>query len=255
MILALDIGNTNTRMGLVDADGSISASWNVTTSKTETSDEAYVRLLQLLEAFAPDAQVDDAIVASVVPPITEAWASACKRISGRRTLVVGPGVKTGVKTKYGDPSTIGADRICDFIAAKHEYGSPCVIVDTGTATNIEVLDEEGAFCGGIIAPGLTISSEALARSASKLPHVELDIPDSVLGRNTRETMQIGLVMGEVARVDGLVHMVWDELGYTTDVVATGGAADTLARRSSTIKHVDQDLTLKGLALLYAKNRG
>ncbi len=241
------------RLGLIDEDG-IVYSWNVTTSKTCTADEAYLQLTNMLETFAPGETFVDSIIASVVPPITSAWAKACERVSGRRGLIVGPGIKTGIKMTYANAGDVGADRIADFIAASATYGCPCVIVDLGTATNIEVLDKDGAFCGGIIAPGLTVSANALSNSASKLPQIDLKAPDSVLGRNTREAMQIGIMLGEVGRVDGLVNMVWDELGYKTHVVATGGAAEIIASRSKTIEQVDEELTLKGLALLYAKNR-
>lgn len=171
-----------------------------------------------------------------------------------QALVVGPGLKTGLKMRYNDPGQLGADRIADLVAAKGSYAHPLIVVDFGTTTNFEVVDPEGAFIGGAIAPGLKLCAKALADAAARLPVVELIAPASMVGKNTREAMQAGIVMGEIARIDGLIDLMWGELGYETDVVATGSDADMLAALSKRIRRVDEHLTLRGLALLHAMNR-
>ncbi|WP_241156582.1 MULTISPECIES: type III pantothenate kinase [unclassified Adlercreutzia] len=197
----------------------------------------------------------DGIVSSVVPPLTDVWVEAASRLCGRAPLVVGPGLKTGLKMSYSDPGEVGADRVADMVAAKELYGAPAVVVDLGTTTNIEVLDARSAFAGGIIAPGLRLSAEALATAAARLPMVEVKAPASVVGRSTREAMQAGIVMGEVARIDGLIDMVWAEMGCErTTVVLSGRDAGALGALMRHDVVVEPALTLKGLVLLHAANR-
>ncbi len=262
-VLAVDLGNSETNLGLF-LDGELAATWTATTPERLTTDEAravatsFLHLVEeegLLGAGRVPVQLDDGIVASVVPDLTDAWAAALNRMSGRRPLAVGPGLKTGLKMRYNDPGELGADRVADLVAAKAFYACPFIVVVFGTTTNFEVVDRDGSFVGGIIAPGLKLSAKALADAAARLPMVDVKAPPAIVGKNTREAMQAGIVMGEVARIDGLVDMAWDELGYETDVVATGSDASVLAALSRRVRHVDEHLTLRGLALIHALNRG
>lgn len=262
LVLTVDLGNSETDLGLF-ADGELTATWTATTPERLTADEAWavvasfihlVEDAELLGAGRGPVRLDDGIVASVVPDLTDSWVVALNRLSGRRPLVVGPGLKTGLKMRYNDPGELGADRVADLVAAKDAYASPFIVVDFGTTTNFEIVDREGAFVGGIIAPGLKLSAKALSEAAARLPTVDVKAPASIVGKNTREAMQAGIVMGEVARIDGLVDMTWDELGYETDVVATGSDASVLAALSQRVQHVDEHLSLRGLALLHALNR-
>ncbi len=200
------------------------------------------------------AAVDDVILASVVPSLTGAWREAAEHLCGLAPVVVGPGVKTSLPMRYDNPAEVGADRVADAVAALAEFGAPVVVVDLGTATNIEVIDEDGAFRGGIIAPGLATSASALFSRAARIPQSDLAAPKSVIGTNTADAVRSGLVCGEAAKVDGLVHHIFRELGYEAPVVATGGFAQMIGELSRVITHVDQALTLKGLRLIYAKNR-
>lgn len=253
MLLTIDIGNAKSHVGVFDG-AELAASWMVTTNDSFTTDEAYIATRNLLASMPQVPNVEAAIIASVVPQVTESWAEACRRLTGARAFIVGPGLKTGIKMHYNDPAEIGADRIADFVAAKAAYPAPFVIVDFGTATNIEVSDREGSFIGGIIAPGLDASARTLADSAAQLFRVNLQMPASVVGKNTRTAIQSGILRGEIARIDGLVQMIWDELGYQTEVVATGGLGEFLWNQTKTIGHYDADLTLKGLQKLYELNR-
>lgn len=251
-VLTVDVGNTSTGFGLFE-DGGLAASWTVATRERTTADEALVTLSGLLSLRGHGAPVD-AVLSCVVPDLTAVWASALSTVCGRRPFVVGPGLKTGLKMRYNDPAEIGPDRIADLVAAKADHGYPIVVVDLGTTTNFEVLDAEGAFVGGILAPGLELSARAASQAAARLPVVELRAPRSVLGKSTREAMQSGMVLGEVARIDGLVDMIWAELGYSTDVVATGDGAEGMAALSKRIDRADGALTLRGLYRIYEKNR-
>lgn len=258
MILAVDVGNTHTNLGLFEGD-ELAASWTLSTRKQTTPDEVLVALAGVMSLRGHAAQdalaVDGAVLSCVVPDLAPAWRAVLARVSGERPLVVGPGLKTGLKMKYNDPGEIGSDRIADLVAAKECHGAPVVVVDLGTTTNFEVLDDTGAFVGGIIAPGLDAAARAVSREAARLPEVEVRPPRSVIGKNTREAMQAGIVLGEAARIDGLVDLIWAELGYETKVVATGDGADSLAAISKRIGCTDPALTLAGLNLLYRRNRG
>lgn len=261
-VLAVDIGNTVTRFGLFDA-GALCATWSVTTPDRMTADEAHLAIAGFLTMMShrveePDtASVKhprDAIISCVVPDMTDAWVAALHASCGRRPLVVGPGLKTGIKMRYDDPSEVGSDRIADLVCAKATYGAPLVVVDLGTTTNFEIVDQDGTFAGGLIAPGLALSAKALAQAAARLPVIEIKAPATIIGKNTREAMQAGIVMGEAARIDGLVDLVWGELGYETGIVVTGadaGAIAALLRHEATS---DDTLTLRGLHLLYEMNR-
>ena len=253
MILAVDIGNTQTVLGLIE-DGVIDTRWRVATDPTLTADEIRVKIAGLLALDGrswPD--VERVVVCSVVPVLTAAYAELAERATDASALVVGPGVKTGMPVAYENPHEVGADRIANAIAAVAEHGAPVMIVDFGTATTLDVVDASGAYLGGAIAPGVETSAEALFRRAARLSAVDLDTPTHVIGRNTRESVQAGLLLGEAAMVDGLVRRAWLELGAECPVIATGGLAHRMAPLCEVIGIVDEDLTLKGLAAVWERN--
>lgn len=270
-VLAVDVGNTVTRFGLL-VENELVASWEFATKDRMTPDEARLDIANFffmierdhrLGRAAADAlfaargetapSIDDAILSSVVPDLTDAWVAALTVECGRKPFVVGPGLKTGLKMRYNDPSEVGSDRVATLVAAREAYGFPLVVVDLGTTTNFDVLDADGAFAGGVIAPGIALSASALAQAAARLPVIEIKVPPSVIGKSTREAMQAGVVLGEVARIDGLVDAIWSELGCSTKVVATGAQAGTVAALSSRIECADEQLVLRGLGLLHALN--
>ena len=253
MILAVDIGNTQTVIGLI-ADGSIDSRWRVSTDPTMTADEIRVKIggLLALDGHARG-DIDGVVIASVVPTLTAAYEELAERMTGVQPLVVGPGLKTGLAVAYENPREVGADRIVNAVAAIAMHGAPVIVVDFGTATTLDVVDDTGAYLGGAIAPGIETSAEALFRRAARLSAVDLEPPTHVIGRNTRESVQAGLLFGEAARVDGLVRRTFAELGYDCPVVATGGLAERMAPLCETITAVDVDLTLEGLALLWERN--
>ena len=227
-VLCVDVGNSDTNLGLF-VGGELEATWKVTTTERMTADEARMRMAGLFDMLERDGRraiCDDAVIASVVPGLTDAWVTATRALTGRRPLVVGPGVKTGVKMRYNDPGELGADRVADLVAARTAYTAPFIVVDLGTTTNFEVVDEGGSFVGGIIAPGVKLSAKALSDAAAQLAMVDLKAPASVVGKNTREAMQAGVVMGGGALIGGLPDMGWGEPGDETAVVAPGpgGAA-------------------------------
>ncbi len=252
-VLAVDVGNSVTNLGLL-RDGNLFATWTATTCERMTADEARACIALFLDTVEDAPDVDDGIVASVVPNLTDAWTRAVQAVSGRRPLVVGPGLKTGVKMRYNDPAELGADRVADLAAAKASYDPPFLVVDLGTTTNFEVVDAQGVFVGGIIAPGLKLAARAVAQGAAQLSVIDLKAPASVIGKNTREAMQAGIVIGEVARIDGLVDAVWRELGCETQVIATGEDAAAMAALSQRVTCADEHLTLRGLGILHALNR-
>lgn len=255
MLLTIDIGNTQTTMGLFEGEDMV-ARWAVTTQKSDTVDEAHAALAAQvqLSGRALDC-IGDVAIASVVPSLTRVWQGVALRITGKEPVVVGPGVKTQLPMRYGNPAEVGADRVADAVAALELYGAPVVVVDLGTATNIEVMDKDGCFLGGIIAPGLMTGAEALFSHAARLWQVELSAPKHVIGTSTADAVRSGLVLGEVERVDGLVRRIFDELGYTAPVVATGGLGGMVAQSSNIVQAYEPNLTLLGLRAIYNKNRG
>lgn len=249
MLLAVDIGNTQTVIGVYEAD-ELRASWRVASDKDATSDQVLIQLHDLLgleEGLREG--VDDAIISSVVPVLTRAWTAALERALGNKPHVVSAAEDYGIKIKYVNPRELGPDRIADAVAALAKYGAPVIVVDLGTATNIEVIDRDGAFLGGVIAPGLTVSANALFSTAARLAAVDLEVPAHVIGRNTVEAVQAGLTFGEVERIDGLVERIERELGYEATVIATGGLHGLMAPISRTIDVCDGLLTLDGLRII------
>jgi type III pantothenate kinase len=269
-VLAVDVGNTVTRYGLFNG-ADLMVTWDVATRDSLTADEirlslhGFLDVLLIRKSFADsveeisrpeDDTLDptDGIVSCVVPSLLRVYVDALESEFGCRPLIVGPGLKTGLKMHYNDPAEIGSDRIADMIAARASYRSPLAIVDLGTATNITVLDADGVFIGGIIAPGLALSAKALSHAAARLPTVEIALPASVIGKNTHDAMQAGFVLGETARIDGLIEMIWDEIGEEGEVIVTGTDAGAVAEVLAHDVHVDDTLTLRGLSLLYDLNR-
>lgn len=253
MILAVDIGNTQTVIGLFHADTLLSH-WRVSTDPSLTADELRIKLVSLIAADGHQwTEVERFVIASVVPRLTAAWEEIAQAATDRPPMVVGPGLKTGMPIRYDNPHEVGADRIVNGVAAYEAHGGPVIIVDLGTATTLDVVDASGAYLGGAIAPGIETSAEALFSKAARLSTVDLEPPDKVIGTNTRESVQAGLMLGEAAMIDGLVRRAWRELGTETPVVATGGLAARMAPLCETVTHVDPDLTLKGLILVYNRN--
>lgn len=255
MILTLDIGNTNIVMAGV-TDGKADFIFRLAASVSRTADEYSVLLSQMARQIGCDLHgADGAIISSVVPPLTSVIKDAVTAASGLKPLVVGPGVRTGLNIRIDDPSELGSDFVAAAVAAIGSYPLPCVTVDMGTATAIGVIDKNGSYIGGVICPGLMVSQEALASGASQLWHVSPDAPGRVVGRNTKECMQSGLVHGAASMLDGLIDRIEDELGCGVTVVATGDWADNVVphcRRRGIA--VDHELVTRGLWLIYNKNR-
>lgn len=260
-VLAVDVGNTTTRLGIFVQVGAAGDepldTFELTTPERLTADEARLLVTQFA-SFSPDApeasrKIAGCILSCVVPSLVEPWRRALDAVCERRALVVGPGLKTGIRMDYHDPSEVGPDRIADAVAARALLGAPAIAVDMGTTVNIEVIDAAGHFAGGVIAPGLALGASALAQSAARLPRIELAAPSHVIGKSTREAMLSGVVLGEAIRVDGLVARIERELGAPAPVVLTG---DDAASFSHLLAHecvVDPTLTLRGLHLLYLAN--
>jgi type III pantothenate kinase len=254
MILLVDIGNTNIVIGV--CDGKVLRShWRLETRRERTSDEYHLLVRQLLQSENITRQdIDGAILASVVPPLTRTIAMAVERSVGVRPLEVGPGIKTGMPILYDNPREVGADRIVNAIAAYEKVQQAVIVVDLGTATTFDAISARGDYLGGAIAPGIGISLEALFQRASKLPRVEIQPPPRVIGKNTIHSMQSGILYGYAGLVDGLVLRMKEELEGGCRVIATGGLAVLLSAVSSTIEEVDELLTLEGLRILYERNR-
>lgn len=249
MLLAIDVGNTNTVLGVFDGDR-LTASWRVKTDSRATADEMALQWRGLLR----DVVVDGIAVCSTVPAVLHEVRSLLTRYYGDVVaVVVEPGVKTGVPLLYDNPREVGADRIVNTLAAHHLYGGPAVVVDFGTSTNFDVVSERGEFLGGALAPGLEISIDALAARGARLFKVELARPRSVIGKSTAEALQSGLLYGFVGQVDGVVRRIVAELGGVATVIATGGLAELVLDESETIAHHEPDLTLLGLRLVYERN--
>lgn len=260
MLLAIDVGNTHTVLGLY-REAELIAHWRIATRAEPTDDELGVLVRALFAhhpalgqvAAAPHWGVTAAILSSVVPPLTETLVRMAEKSFGARCRVVGPGLKTGMPILYDNPREVGADRIVNAVAGFERFACGLIIVDFGTATTFDVVTPAGEYLGGAICPGIGVSSEALFRHAARLPRVEFARPKAVVGRNTIHSIQSGLVYGYVGLVDGLVGRMRAEVGFPCTVVATGGLAPLIAKESATIEHVDEFLTLDGLRLLHQLN--
>jgi type III pantothenate kinase len=254
MLLAIDVGNTNIVYGLFDGERLVHK-FRVESARGRTADEYAVVLRSLLDMHGIDpTSVDAAIIACVVPSLNEPMMRLVRSAFGREALVVGPGIRSGMAILIENPREVGADRIADAVAGFDRAKGGVVVVDFGTSTNFDVVTPKGEYLGGVLAPGLQISADALFTRAAKLPRVEIARPPKVVGRNTVHAMQSGIVYGYVGLVDGLVERILGELGYPCAVIATGGLASLIAPLSRTITAVDDELTLIGLRILYDRNR-
>ncbi len=255
MLFVIDIGNTNIVLGLYRGEELVK-NWRVGTRHGMTSDEYGILVKELLAFSGIDSgEISDIIVSSVVPPLDSIIIEMSQRYFGVRPLVVGPGLKSGLPILYENPKEVGADRIVNSVAALKRYGCPVIVVDFGTATTFDLVNEKGEYAGGVIAPGLDLAVEALFRKASKLPRVDLSRPPRVIGRNTVNSIQSGIYYGYVSLVDGIVTRMKAEAGIDPKVVATGGLASLIAGESSTIDDVVENLTLEGLREIFQLNKG
>ncbi|MBP0727243.1 type III pantothenate kinase [Bacillus sp. RG28] len=254
MLFVIDVGNTNTVLGVYQNEELIHH-WRIETNRYKTEDE-YGMVIGSLLSYA-DIQFTDftgVIISSVVPPIMFALERMSTKYFKQKPLVVGPGIKTGLNIKYDNPKEVGADRIVNAVAGIAQYGSPLIIVDFGTATTYCYIDENKNYIGGAIAPGINISTEALYTKASKLPRIELSTPTNIVGRNTVEAMQVGILYGYVGQVEGIVKRMKEQAKKEPTVIATGGLASLISKESTVIDVIDPYLTLKGLHLIYKRNK-
>jgi type III pantothenate kinase len=253
MLLVVDVGNTNIVLGLMEGF-EVRHQWRITTG-SRTTDEFGLTLLQLMQLHGvPKEAVEGAAISCVVPSTLYAIQKGIRRYLDLESLVVDRGVKTGMPVRTDNPREVGADRIVNAVAAREAYGAPVIVVDFGTATTFDCVDASGAYAGGVIAPGYQISAEALFTRTSKLPRVQVERPKRVVGTNTVHSMQSGLFWGYVGLVDGIATRCKAELGGEVPCVATGGLANLISGDSQEIDRVDDFLTLRGLRILWERNR-
>lgn len=256
MILVIDVGNTNMNMGVFSKE-KMEASFRIMTKTPRTSDEYGVMIMQLLQnKNVAIEQLEGSIIASVVPDVMHSLTNAVVRYLNLKPLIVGPGLKTGIKIVTEDPRAIGADRIVDAVAAYEKYGGPILVIDFGTATTYDLILKNGEFAAGITAPGIRISSEAMWMQTAKLPNIEIKKPKSILAQETISSMQAGLVYGQIGQTEYIIRKVQEESGIPKlKVVATGGLGRIIAEETDAIDIYDSTLTMDGLKIIYEKNRG
>jgi type III pantothenate kinase len=249
MLLAVDVGNTQTVFGLFN-DADLTEHWRIATERNRSGDELWA----LYRSFVDLAKVDGICLSSTVPQLVRSYHEFAKRYTDAEMLELGPGVKTGIPVRYDDPREVGPDRIANAVAAADRYGAPCIVVDFGTSTNFDVVSADGGYVGGVLAPGIEISMDALFERAARLRKVDFVQPDTVIGKTTVAALQSGVVYGFAGQVDGIVDRIRAELAADAPAVATGGLADLIAPHARTIGKVDPFLTLEGLRLVWGRNR-
>lgn len=254
MLLAIDIGNTNLVIGCFDKDAIVFKA-RIATDKTRTSDQYGVEIKNMMEAYGVHvSDIDDCIISSVVPPVFNSVRTGVIKVIGKQPMVVGPGLKTGLNIHMDVPSLVGSDRIVIAVAALAEYKAPLILMDLGTATTIEVVEPENKYLGGVIFPGVRISLDALTSRAAQLPGISLDKPKHVIGKNTVDCMRSGMMFGTAAMIDGLVERIESELGHPSTLIATGGMAQFITPLCKHDIILEKDLLLKGLNIIYKKNK-
>ncbi len=255
MLLAIDIGNSNVVVGGLQ-DNRIAFQTRIATDHIKTSDEYAVEIKNMLDLSKVQvAEVEDCIISSVVPPVFNSIATGVRKLTGMEPLVVAPGVKTGLNIRMDNPASVGSDLIVAAVAAIQDYEPPLILIDMGTATTITVVDRGNAYIGGVIIPGIRVSAEALSNRAAQLPGIQLDRPGRVIGRNTVESMRSGIMYGAAATMDGMIERIEEELGRPVNhVLATGGIAQFVAPLCRRELKLERDLLLKGLNIIYHKNR-
>jgi len=254
VILVFDIGNTNMAIGVFQGK-KLLTHWRIKTDVGRTSDEYGMVLRNLFECNKLKmTEIKAVVISSVVPSLMMELERMSEEYFSCKPLVVGPGIKTGLPIKYDNPREVGADRVVNAVAAYHKYKGPVIIVDFGTATTFCLVNKQGEYLGGAIAPGIKISTEALVIRAAKLPRVELIKPRSIIGKNTISSMQAGIIYGFVGQVEGIINRIQNEIDEKAQVVATGGLAKTIANETNAINVIDELLTLDGLLLIYELNR-
>ena len=263
MLLVLDVGNTNTVLGVFEAKSEetgvaqrkLIAHWRVTTNKSQTVDEYGVLFRNLFAMNGIEVTaVQGIVISSVVPPLDSTLREVCERYFQLKPLFIEPGVKTGMPVHYDNPAEVGADRIVNGVAAYEKYGGPCIVVDFGTATTFDVVSPKGEYMGGVITPGIGISADALFERTARLPRVDIRKPASVIATNTVNSLQAGLYYGYLGLIDGILERLIAELGGDVKVVATGGLAPLMGGGSKYIREVDDLLTLEGLRIIYERNQ-
>ena len=254
MLLAIDIGNTNIKLGIFDGDR-LKATWNLATGIHRTADEYGGVVLNLMEREKVlPSKITGVVLCGVVPPLLPTFVELCKKYLNTEPLVVEAGVKTGMRIRLDNPREVGPDRVVNAVAAQNLYGKPLIIIDLGTATTFDVVSKEGDYLGGAIAPGIVIATEALYTRTAALPRIGLSRPKQVIGKNTISAMQSGIIFGYIGLIEGMIKRIEQELGSKAKVIATGGQAYSLAEEIPAIDVINPDLTLTGLRLIYEMNK-
>ena len=254
MLLAIDIGNTNIVIGVIE-DDVIRFEARIATDQVRTSDQYGVEIKNVLEAYGVSKdEIEDCIISSVVPPVFNSVKTGVIKVIGKQPMVVGPGLKTGLDIHVDTPSQVGSDRIVIAVAALAEYQAPLILMDLGTATTVEVVTPPKTYIGGVIFPGVKLSLDALTNRAAQLPGISLDKPKNVIGKNTVDCMRSGMMYGTAAMIDGLVERIEEELGHECTLIATGGMAQFITPLCKREIILEKDLLLKGLNIIYKKNK-
>lgn len=257
MILVIDVGNTNIVFGIYEGENLL-YDWRIASLKDRTSDEYGLLFNQVFQLNKIEIEnIDSIIISSVVPPLMHTLSTMCKKYFNIEPIIIGPGVKTGMHIKYDNPKEVGADRIVNAVAGYEKYGGPLIVVDFGTAITFDSISKEGDYLGGVITPGINISTEALFLRTSKLPKVEIVKPNKVIGKNTINSIQSGIMYGYIGMVDYIIGKMIEEMGSSNEeikVIATGGFGSLIGKESKYIEKVDKMLTLDGLRIIYERNR-